>query len=548
MVLLCVVSACSGEIMERLPGGGLGAVPSPRGGGADGGVGNPSLDCTAPEPGASPLRRLTHAEYDNTVRDLLGDGTRPAQGYAADANVNGFDNDASTQRVSPLLAEQYILGAEAVAARAVKNLAALLPCSSTGTSACAQSFIRSFGRRAYRRPLEPAEVTDLQALFTAGNATRFQVGIQRVLEAVLQSPSFLYRLERDSPGGVPGQVAAVGGYELATRLSYFLWGTTPDEALLSAAEAGQFRTAADVATQVKRMMADPRAHASVASFHAEWLELAMLDSAVKDASFGPAFAKLQPLFREETRRFIEEVVWNGDGRLATLLAAPFTFANADLAVFYGLTGVTGPDFQKVALDSTQRAGVLTQGALLSALAKPDQGSPVQRGKFVREQLLCQSLPPPPDNVNTMLPEPGPGTTTRQRFEQHSSNPACSGCHRLMDPVGLGFENFDAIGGYRAAENGFPVDASGELFATDVDGKFVGASKLAGMLAQSQAVSACVIAQWFRYAHGRLPTSADACTLQALGQRFSASGGRILDLASDVTQTDAFLLRHPGGTP
>jgi hypothetical protein len=257
--------------------------------------------------------------------------------------------------------------------------------------------------------------------------------------------------------------------------------------------------------------------------------------------------------RQESEAFIDDVVWNGDGTLAALFGAPYTFANAALAQYYGISGVSGAGFTKVALDPTQRGGVLTQGGLLSLLAKPNQTSPVHRGKFVREQILCQPLPPPPANLQITPPELSTTLTTRERFTQHAADPYCNTCHHLMDPIGLGFESFDGAGVFRATENGQAVDASGRIDdAGDATGTFDGPLALGQRLASSSDVRACVATQWFRYGYGRAETDADGCSLQAMQASFAAGGYRILDLVAALATTDAFRYRRVtpavGGTP
>jgi hypothetical protein len=318
----------------------------------------------------------------------------------------------------------------------------------------------------------------------------------------------------------------------------------PDDALLAAAEAGQLSADADIAAQAERMLADPRAHAVVRNFHDQWLRIAEIDGVEKDPG---AFSKWTPtiagLMRQEAAAFIDDVVWNGDGTLGALFGAPYTFANTALAQYYGLPAPGGTGFVKIDLDPTQHAGVLTQGGLLSLLAKQNQTSPVHRGKFVREQILCQPLQPPPPNLQIKPPELSTTLTTRERFAQHSADDYCASCHQLMDPIGLGFENFDAAGIYRATENGQPIDASGEVKAADVAGPFNGPIELGQKLAGSADVRACVATQWFRYGYGRAETEGDGCSMKTLQDRFAGGGYRILDLVAALAATDAFRYRR-----
>jgi len=239
------------------------------------------------------------------------------------------------------------------------------------------------------------------------------------------------------------------------------------------------------------------------------------------------------------------VFWE-DGRLETLLTAPYSYLNQDLAHYYGVSGPSGTAYERAEFPANQRAGILTQGALLSALAKPNQTAPVLRGKFVREMLLCQQLSPPPPNIVITPPDVRPDATTRQRFTQHSKDPNCAVRHQLMDPLGFGFENYDAVGQFRATDQGFPVDASGQLINTDVDGKFTGAVELAQKLATSAEVRQCLVKQWFRYAVGRAETDDDQCTLQNLGSEFDSAKHDMRELSVKIASSDAFRYRSADG--
>jgi hypothetical protein len=250
----------------------------------------------------------------------------------------------------------------------------------------------------------------------------------------------------------------------------------------------------------------------------------------------------------ETRAFVEHAVFDDEGDLTTLLHAPYSYMNDQLATFYGIDGVSGADFQRVDLDPSERAGLLTMGTLLVFNSHTNQTSPTLRGKLIRERLLCDAVPPPPPTVNPKAPDIEPGSTGKDRFSQHTADPACASCHVLMDPIGFGFENYDTVGRYRTEEGGKPIDATGELAQSDVDGAFDGVVELADKLADSDKVSSCYAKQWFRYGYGRGDTSEDACTLDRLDAQFRDAGGNIIELLVKLTQTDAFLYRPAGGTP
>lgn len=500
-----------------------------------------SDDACSATMGRSPMRRLTRVEYDNTIQDLLGDASKPAETFPEEEVSLGFDDNADALTVSPLLARGYMVASEQIAARAVAKLPTLLGCDpqKDGSDACAKSFIASFGKRAYRRPVDAALADALFRTFSAGrDAFGFEVGIQLTLQQMLQSPYFLYRVETGIPvTGQPG-VAKLDDWEIASRLSYLLWDSMPDDELFAAAADGKLSTKADVAAQARRMLASPRARDAVARFHVQWLDVTDPPEDKDRTAFPTWSPAIAALLQEETRQFTTRLVLDDDGDLAALLGAPYSYMNADLAKFYGVTGPAGRDFEKIALDGAHRNGVLTQGSVLAVHAHPDQTSPVLRGKFVREQLLCGRLPPPPPNVATNIPTPDPHLTTRERFDQHRKDPACAGCHDLMDPIGYGLETFDAAGLFRTTESGKPIDASGEVTGSDV-GAFRDAADLAKKLGASEDVRACVATQWFRYAYGREESDADACSRDALEAAFAASGYRIRELVVALTQTAAF---------
>jgi hypothetical protein len=320
----------------------------------------------------------------------------------------------------------------------------------------------------------------------------------------------------------------------------------PDDDLFAASDAGELATKDQIAAQARRMLEHPRARQAVANFHSQWLKLTHIETVAKAQATYPLYHDgLRSLWKQETEAFLEHVVFDGEGDVATLLSAPYSMMNAELAAFYGVANPpSGEAFERVDLDPNERAGLLTQASLLAVNAKPNQSSPVHRGKFVREMLLCQLLPPPPNNVEIKPPEVKPGVTTRERFKEHSANPECASCHVLMDPIGFGFENYDGIGLWRDKDQGLPVDAGGALFATkDIDGTFNGAVELAKRLAESAEVGQCVATQWFRFGYGRAEGKTDACAMAEIQGAFAASGDNIKELLVGLTQTEAFLYRH-----
>jgi hypothetical protein len=526
-------------------GGGPGAIP-PGGSGVVPG-------CKTIEPGPSPMRRLSNAEYINTVTDLFG-GRVPAEvKLIPEARVDGFDNNADGRTVSNTLALQYYNAAEKLAAAAVADLAALLPCdpAARGEAVCLDQFLDGFGKRAWRRPLEPAEREGLHKTFTQAKEAGFADGIGAVIQVMLLSPQFMYRVERGVAVAGAGYLR-LDGFELASRLSYLLWASMPDDQLLAAAEGGSLQSAEQVLAQARRMLADPRAARTTSRFTDQWLRHEEIAGLEKEEMVYTTFKpELRPLLHAEARALFDDVLWKGDGKLDTLLTAPYTFMNGPLATFYGQKGITGDAFQKVTLDPKQRAGFLSQGGFLGVLGVNDGGltSLVYRGVFVRERLLCQHVTDPPPDAPDMQPMFDPATTTARKWSQDRQQIAlCGACHAAFDPIGLGFEHFDGVGLYRTLDHGQPVDASGELLATDVDGPFTGVPELARKLAGSRQVHDCLATQLFRYGHGREATDGDACTIDRLKAVSNTSGGSWKELLLALTQTDAFLLRSKGDQP
>jgi hypothetical protein len=290
------------------------------------------------------------------------------------------------------------------------------------------------------------------------------------------------------------------------------------------------------------MLADDKAKPALAAFYQQWFGLGLLETATKDKTAYPEFDDtLRAAMKEETRRFVDHVLWDDDAKLSTLFTAQYSFLNKPLAELYGVTGPRdATTFAQTPLDGAQRSGILTQASVLTAFAAPQQSSPVKRGKWVRVRMLCQDLPDPPANV-PQLPAPKAGVSNRERFAMHTSNAACSGCHHLIDGLGFGLEHYDGIGAYRDMDQGVAVDASGEVNTTrDIDGTYSGGPELASLLAKSEQVRDCAPTQWLRYALGREEEAADSCSLVALRDAFAKSGGDLKELMVALTQTDSFM--------
>ncbi len=514
----------------------------------------PQAACAEPAVGLQPLRRLTRDQYTRTVRDLLGIDTDVADGFPTDERLGAFESNAIAP-ISNLGVEQYMAAAETLAADAMAlHHDELVGCDpvTMGQEPCAEAFIRDLGKRAHRRPLSEDEVQMYLGLFQgARDGSDFDAALQLVLQTMLQSPHFLYHVEVGGQSDSPSEeIVAVDGYALASRLSYYLWGTMPDEALFAAAESGALAEADGLEAQAERLLADPRAAETIASFHLQWLHVDDMTAVDKDQELFPDFDEgLKAAMQQEVADFASYVIQEGDGNLRTLMSGSFTVSDdPQLLALYGVERPVGHQSgEPIELDPAQRAGLLTQPALLAKAAHTDQSSPVHRGVVVRENFLCQPLPTPPDDVDDTPPDPDPNATTRERFAEHTSDPACAACHVLIDGLGFGFENYDAVGAFRTMEGDLPVDASGEVVATaDIDGPFDGAVELAGMLASSTNVQQCVSRQWLNFAIGRVVGDEDACSSDAVYAAFEASDLDVPSLILSVVSSDAFRYRRLEG--
>ncbi len=514
-------------------------------GACDGG----ELACQAGDPGPRLLRRLSRAEYDNTLSAIFAIDAHYAPALVADVVVNGFDNNARVLEVSPLLADQLRQAAEDVGATVAARPA--MACSGDGAT-CARAWLTSTGARVFRRPLSAAELERWVGVYQVGRdnpddgVEPHRAGLALVIAGVLQSPAFLYRSELGE--AADGGRYALSSYEIASELSYFLWAGPPDDELWRAAAADELREPAAIEAQARRLLASPKARASIDRFTAQWLGVDRLDTVARDPMM---YAALTPSVRaamgEEVRRQVASAV-QGGGALSELFGARTTWVNAELARYYGLplpSSVDAAGYGEV--DAGTRGGILAAGAVLTTHALASSSSPIHRGKLVRERLLCQALPPPPPGVNAQPPALDPSRTTRERYAAHSTDPACSGCHRLMDPIGFAFEHFDGIGRWRGDEGGLPIDATGEIVASDSsDGAFDGVSELESQLGGSAEVAACFSVQWVRWAYGVEEDAQLGCLVDEIEQAFEAKEYVIEDLIVALTQTNHFRFRMGTG--
>lgn len=493
--------------------------------------------------GTAPLRRLTRFEYGRTLSDLAGVSPSVADALPPDEKSLGFEGIASAYSVSTLHASKYLEVAEGVASSLLADsarLSAFAGCDPLVDATCVEPFVRAFGRRAYRRTLRDDEAQVMLDLYARTVTPGASAGLGAVIAAMLQAPQFLYRPE-------PSLAGDAWGPALATRLSFMLVAAAPDAELLDAADAGELDDAAGLLIQTDRLLASPHAREAFARFLTEWWELDALPTVQKDPGIYHTWTTSMPeLFGRETRAFID-AAWSDTPSLGTLLAAPVTYLTPTLASFYGLPPVSGSDFVKVELDPTRASGLLTQGSFLSVHAKANQTSPVHRGKFVREKLLCDPPSPPPPDIVVRPPTVDPRLSTRERFAQHTGDPRCAGCHVMMDPIGFLFEHYDAVGRWRDTDGGKPVDATGYLDGTDVDGDLDGVPALAERLLESEQVRQCVARQWFRHAFGREATaSADTCTVGALAAELVRTNGDLRALIRVTAEQELFRSQRPEG--
>jgi hypothetical protein len=553
---LCALAACQGNIvgadgtaMGRAPGSGSGGDTPTQNGGSGAGGPISQLDCAsrAADPGPSPLRLLSREQYLSTVQALVGDvpGLDAALGASVGASAFGLVQPDVTQ----VELEHFQKAADVIAKAIVGNqtlLDTIAPCAPGMAPAdCAKSAVQSFGARAYRAPITDAADIDRHVhLFDVGSATSYAHGIEMLLRGMLQAPRFLYRVEIGTSEKVSETAVKLSSFEVAARLSYTLWGTMPDERLTQAAASGALASKEGVAEQLTWMLADPRGQRLLNRFLESWTHVAAVDSLVKNPDAYPEFqqASFRASLRGQASAFFDDLLANQGGKLSALFTSPTVFYNEDLGPYYGVTG--GAAFQALQRTDGTAAGMLTLPALLAVTGKPSESSPIYRGRFVREALLCQQLPAPPADIPP-APEVTPGSSTRERLAQHEVDAKCVGCHKLLDPIGFGFENFDTLGRYRSEDGGKPVDASGSLSGTrDVDGPFNGIAELAQKLASSADVKECVARQWFRFAIERFEQPLDGCSMKRVLETFDAAGQSLSSLPLAIVQTDAFLYRRP----
>jgi len=539
------LAGCSGVIGKTTNGSAPAGPGGETGGLLGGGGGTPPSSF---QPAPATLRRLTVSQYQNSVRDLLGAAITTPTDLEPDSAISGFASIAAARvALSAHATEQFETAALALSHQALADTATrstLVKCTPAGPTdaACASQFVTSFGRRAWRRPLTTDEVTRYAGIATnAGGVLKdFYSGLEYAIAGILQSPHFLYREELGAPDAADASRRVFQSYELATRLSYFLWNSTPDDALLDAAAAGKLATDEGLRAEAERLLASPRAHDATQSYFGELLHLSDLDDLPQLPTVYPQMsATLGASMRSETLHVLDDVTMNGDNDFRQLFDSRTTYVNSELAKLYGLPNPGGTGLVKTTLpDSSGRSGLLGQASFLALNAHAESSSPTRRGKFIREVLLCQSIPPPPPNVDTKLPADmacGTQRTMRQKLEVHRQAAACVTCHAMMDPVGLGLENFDGIGAYRTMDAGQTIDASGDLDGT----KFADSRSLGTVLKNHTDLGSCAARSIFRYATGHVEIASEEVLIDALATKLSADGYRFRSLLVALVSSAGF---------
>jgi hypothetical protein len=519
-----------------------------------GGMGpvTPAECASGPHPGKAQVRRLTRFEYNNAVRDLFGETSSPANAFPPETisrTGNLFGNDASLLSVSNALASQWSKVAGEIAGRATatpEGLGKLAACASGATpdDACLREVITNVVSRAYHRDVTAPEVDSYLTLANTAKGTGpFASGVSAVIEAVLQGPEYLYRIELGTPDAAHPGLRIPTGDEMAARLSFLFWGTIPDAPLRMAAKSGELSTPAGVKAQAERLLNDPQAKPVVRFFFDNLLPISGLTNLARDKGRFPVYTQdFAAALREETQTFLEHEIFDGaGGTWKSALTAPYTYVNEQLATFYGIPGITGSAFQKANWPNpAQRLGLLSQASILTGTITTNESNPVLRGSFIINKLLCMNIQLPTDPTilaMVKVPEGVSGATARERFTKHREQAVCAGCHAVIDPVGFPLENYDPIGAWRDQENGVTIDASGNIPGGPPITNGVG---LMQSIADSPDAQACFAQHWMNFGYGKTIGDDDACVKTSLIDKFNAAGGNIKQLLVELTQTDDFL--------
>lgn len=484
----------------------------------------------------SPLRRLTSRQIIHAISDLLGVDIDPND-VPFEAARDGFVTFAALQGASATDVRSFYTIAEEIAAAA--DMESLMSCSANDRD-CVRTFIESFGLRAFRRSVDAEEVDRYLSLYDLAEAEGFDFAARAVLQAMLSSPSFLYRAERS---GSDGTTAPLTGHEYAARLAFFLWSSVPDAELMRDAEDGVLDTQNGRAAAIERMLEDPRARRTVRYFHEQWLHLSELPSIAPNPDFFPAFDdSLVVDYPEETLRYAEHVFFDSqENTFQELLLGDYSMLNDTLGDLYDVSTAGG--FAKADMEGQPRVGILMQGSTLARLATPSRSQPIYRGDFLLKDVLCRHLELP-ENLNVMLPEPDPTKTYREQLDQMTGVGSCYNCHSRINPLGYGLEAFDALGRHRPEENGLPIDTSGSLVGLgDAEGSFNDGPEMMQIIANSETAAECYTEKWYQFALGRARREIeDQASFDEIMQRFRSSGFNLQELLVAISESDPFLTR------
>lgn len=491
--------------------------------------------------------QLTPAQIAATVKALFPDVPVSFDSLAGvvQRNGTGFGNEPARLEISQPYVDRFLALVDELVAAAVQKPAAFSPCldDPSAGEGCVRTFVASFAPRVFRRPLEETETERTVALYTreraAGNG--HTEALAQVLRALLLSPSFLFRTEL---GGGGAMATVMTSHERASALSYALLDGPPDAALRASADSGALTSPAGLQRELQRLLAAPQSAQGLVNFLAERFRLDEAEGLSKNTNRYPLWnAALAAAAHEEPRLFIEDVLWKGDGRFATLLTANHSFVNATLAKLYGVTPPQATGFARVTFPSAERSGVLSQPALMALLANAEETDIVKRGLYVRERLLCQHLPAPPGEVNPVPPRQ-PGLTRKQQFDRHSSDPTCATCHKMMDPIGHVFETYDAIGRHRTHDEGTAIAPAGLVSGTSRgDIEVSGVDRLARALAELPEAQRCFVDDLRAYLVGATANeAATACVSEKLSGAFDRHGGNVTQTLIEVMSDETFFAR------
>ena len=516
-------------------------------------------DNAPPDPGRVTVRRLNRNEYNNVIRDLMHVDFKPAKDFPPDDSGHGFDNIADVLSVSTLLLEKYLSAAEKIAEQAIavpalgKSLQRALltdfqkqyfryPIPSDNRRRIAEDFVQTFMRRAYRREVTKEEVKSVLVLAkqAVDDSGSFEEGVRLAVQAVLISPHFLFRWELDVAPDNPGEIRSLNEFELASRLSFFMWSSQPDDQLLAFAHKGHLRK--NLRQEVGRMLKDSKAESFVENFAGQWLQLRNLDVFQPDKKLFPSFTiELRNDMRRETEMLFAHVI-RGNRSALELLAANYSFLNDRLALHYGIKNVQGEHFRPVSLRGTERGGILGHASILTITSDPNRTSPVKRGKYVLENILGTPLSPPPPNVPKLQSAGANTGTLREQMILHRANAVCASCHEKMDPIGFAFENYDAIGRYRTQDNGKPIDATGKLTTGE---SFNNATELRHILTTKKRdfFTRCLTEKMLTYALGRGLEYYDKRTVDNIVGRLQKNGYKFNELIHGIVTSLPFDMKR-----